>query len=276
MNRLFLTIAIAATLTCASLAQSTLTATVQDAAQTQTPATTVPQSPPQAPTQPTEASQPQSGTPRIAAGSIIPVQLTKTVDAKKAKTGDEVVAKVTQDLRTATGEVLMPKDTKVIGHVTGAQARNKEQKESELAISFDHAVLKDGNSVQLPMSIQAVIGQQNNNNGGQSAPAGTYGGASPNTGGGMPAGGAGRTGSMGGSPPAPTPSAGGMAPPPPDENNPPSHPVINAQTQGVVGISDMTLGSAQSPDQGSLMTSEKNNVKLESGTMLLLKVKPQQ
>ena len=275
MNRLFLAIALAATLMgAASLAQSTLTATVQDAAQPQTPPTTATQSSPQAPAQPA-AGQPQSGTPRIAPGSIIPVQLTKTVDAKKAKTGDEVVAKVTQDLRTQSGEVLVPKDTKVIGHVTEAQARNKEQKESELAIAFDHAVLKDGNSVQLPMSIQAVIGQQNNNNGGESAPAGTYGGGSPNTGGGMPAGGAGRTGSMGGSPPPSTPSAGGMAPPPADENTPPSRPVINAQTQGVVGISNVTLASAESPNQGSRMTSEKNNVKLESGTMLLLKVKPQ-
>lgn len=275
MNRLFLAIALAATLMgAASLAQSTLTATVQDAAQPQTPPTTAPQSSPRAPAQPA-AGQPQSGTPRIAPGSIIPVQLTKTVDAKKAKTGDQVVAKVTQDLRTQSGEVLVPKDTKVIGHVTEAQARNKEQKESELAIAFDHAVLKDGNSVQLPMSIQAVIGQQNNNNGGESAPAGTYGGGSPNTGGGMPAGGAGRTGSMGGSPPPSTPSAGGMAPPPADENTPPSHPVINAQTQGVVGISNVTLASAENPNQGSRMTSEKNNVKLESGTMLLLKVKPQ-
>ncbi|HZC23015.1 MAG TPA: hypothetical protein VE866_06730, partial [Candidatus Binatia bacterium] len=60
--------------------------------------------------------------PKIAPGSVIPVQLTKTVDAKKAKTGDEVVAKVTQDMKTQTGEVLVPKDTKVTGHVTEAQA----------------------------------------------------------------------------------------------------------------------------------------------------------
>ena len=33
--------------------------------------------------------------PRIGSGSVIPVQLVKTVDAKKAKTGDEVEAKVT-------------------------------------------------------------------------------------------------------------------------------------------------------------------------------------
>ena len=100
---------------------------------------------------------------KIAPGSVIPVALTKSVDAKKAKTGDEIVAMVTMDMKVNTGEVIVPKDTKVVGHVTEAQARSKEQKESQLAIAFDQAVLKN-QQVPLPMSIQAVIGQQNNSN----------------------------------------------------------------------------------------------------------------
>src|SRR5580692_12551291 len=66
-----------------------------------------------------------SATPRLAPGSVIPVQLTKSVDAKKVKTGDEVVARVTQDLRNTAGTVIVPKDAKVLGHVTEAQPRNK-------------------------------------------------------------------------------------------------------------------------------------------------------
>ncbi|MGC2371204.1 MAG: hypothetical protein WA474_19190, partial [Candidatus Sulfotelmatobacter sp.] len=38
--------------------------------------------------------------PRIAPGSVIPVSLTKTIDAKKAKPGEEVMAKVTQDMKS--------------------------------------------------------------------------------------------------------------------------------------------------------------------------------
>src|ERR1700757_3794302 len=112
-----------------------------------------------APTQSATAGSP-TGTTRIAPGSVIPVELTKGIDAKKAKTGDPVEAKVTMDLKTNSGEVLVPKDTKVVGHVTEAQARSKEQKQSELAIAFDHAVVK-GDQMQLPMSIQAVIAPQN-------------------------------------------------------------------------------------------------------------------
>ena len=49
-------------------------------------------------------------------------------------------------------------------------------------------------------------------------------------------------------------------------------PPINAQTQGVIGISNVRLSQGSNGQQGSVLSSEKNNVKLESGTMLLLKV----
>ncbi len=115
---------------------------------------------------PAQPMAPESSDPappmRIAAGSVIPVSLTKTIDAKKAKTGDEVVAKVTADLKTSSGEMLVPKDTKVVGRVTEAQPRNKEQKESVIGIAFDRAVMKNGSEMQMPMSIQAIIGPQNN------------------------------------------------------------------------------------------------------------------
>jgi len=180
---------------------------------------------------------------------------------------------VTEDMKTESGEVLVPKDTKVTGHVTEVQARNKEQKESRLAIVFDRAVTKDGNTMQLPMSIQAVIGQQQNNN--LNALAGNEQAAVPSPGGGMPAGGGGggRTGSMS-SPQASNttrPAAGAGTPAPDTSSNGP-HPAINAQTQGVIGIANLTLSPASGGAQGSVMTSEKGNIKLESGTMLLLKV----
>jgi hypothetical protein len=208
---------------------------------------------------------------RIAPGSVIPVSLTKTIDAKKVKTGDEVVAKVTQDMKTNGGEVLVPKDTKVMGHVTEAQPRNKDQKESQVGIAFDRAVMKDGSAMQIPMSIQAIIGQQNdqNNSGSGSGEA-----ASPARGAS-----AGTTGSprggMGGSAPASTPSASsGSADTAGDaQAGKSSRPPITAQTEGVVGISDLKLSRAASnAADGSVVSSEKNNVKLESGTMMLLRV----
>ena len=97
-----------------------------------------------APNQTQASPAPSMATTRVAPGTVIPVQLSKSIDAKKAKTGEEVKAKVTEDMKTQSGEVLIPKDTEVLGHVTAAQARSKEEKESDLGIMFDRAVLKDG------------------------------------------------------------------------------------------------------------------------------------
>jgi hypothetical protein len=40
----------------------------------------------------------------------------------------------------------------------------------------------------------------------------------------------------------------------------------------VVGIADLKLSAAANTAQGSVISSEKNNVKLESGTLMLLRV----
>src|SRR5262249_58805326 len=85
-----------------------------------------------------------------------------------------------QDMKTNSGNVVLPKDTKILGHVTSAQARGKEQKESALSITFDHAVVK-GDQMPLPMSIQAVIVPSSSNPAGSG---GDEGGAVPPRGGG--------------------------------------------------------------------------------------------
>ena len=226
---------------------------------------------PPAPGQGGTPADPASQPPRIAPGSVIPVELTKTIDAKKAKTGDEVVAKVTQDMKSSAGDVIVAKDTKMVGHVTQAQARTKEQKESEVGITFDKAVNKSG-EMKLPMSIQAIIAPVNNTN---TNPAGDSGSApsGPVTGGATatsPMGG--RNAPMEGSGPAPSPSAvpnaGTNA-----SSGSSARPPINAKTEGVIGLPNVKLeGNAQNAAQGSVVSSEKNNVKLESGTLLLLRV----
>lgn len=207
---------------------------------------------------------------RIAPGSIIPVQLTKSVEAKKAKAGEEVTARVTQDLKTSSGQVLIPKDTEIVGHVTQAQTRSKGEKESDLGLSFDRAVLKDGNNMPLPASIQAVIAPQtmapSNNGEGTNAP-------TPSSNGGAFPSGGNRPGMQGG---------GSQQPPqnsPPDQtSNAPStqqsstRPPITSKTEGVVGLEHYKLSNSSDSKEGSVVSSDKGNVKLESGTLMLLRV----
>ena len=233
------------------------------------PGTVPPTEPQTSRPQATAPQTPPPGALKIAPGSVIPVQLTKTIDAKKAKQGDEVVAKVTIDMKTDGGQILVPKDTTVVGHVTEAQARNKEQKESQVGISFDKAKMKSGD-MPLPMSIQAIIAPLNNaDTGGDSG--GPRNG--PVTGGGTVASPMGsRNPPMEGSGPPPSPSAVPNAGTNTSSGSS-ARPPINANTQGVIGMPNVKLeANAQNAAQGSVVSSEKNNVKLESGTLLLLRV----
>ncbi len=233
--------------------------------------------PPSSETMPqAQQNQTQSATsgdsPHIAPGSVIPAQLMGSVDARKAKPGDAIEARITQDLTARNGELLVPKDTKVVGHVTEAQARTKEQKESQVGIAFDHAVMKDGSEVSLPMSIQAIVAPQilsaanNDDDEGAGSPS-----VAPSPGV-LPH--AGRSGGMGIG--AASPVAGSL----PTSREPPASAStvnrkrrsITANTQGIVGIPDLRLSTPGDTPQGSLIISEKNNVKLQSGTLMLLRV----
>jgi hypothetical protein len=263
----FLALLFAAALLCGSLlGQSPQSNDSGNMSPQQQPPSTQPAEPSSSPGQATAPTSAAGKSSRIAPGSVIPVQLTKSIDAKKAKKGDEVVVKVMQDLQNNGGTVIMPKDTKIVGHVTEAEARSKEQKESQLAIAFDHAVLKTGEQMQMPMSIQAIIAPPNRN------PAAEQPASSPSpAGGGAPASGGARAGSMGEnrapSPPASTGSAPTVA-----TTGTQAQPQITGNTQGVVGISNLKLSAAPDATLGSLVTSENKNVKIDDGTFLLLRV----
>jgi hypothetical protein len=212
---------------------------------------------------------------RMAPGSVIPVQLTKTVDVKKAKTGEQVTAKVLQDLKASNGMMLMPKDTEIVGHITEAQPKNKQDKESQVGIVFDHAVTQGGN-VSYPLSIQAVISptifQRPNNNGSEGAtqapsssmPTQTPGEAGRGMGSGQ---GAPSNAPPGGSAPENSGSQNGS-----NSNSQSAPPKITGQTQGVLGFSHMKLETPTSAAQPSVISSQKNNVKLQNGTLMLLRV----
>lgn len=266
-----LTIALAAGVLLAQTPQQAPTTTQEPPASTQPQTSTPPQT--TAPEQPggtTPSATPEQNAAHIAPGSIIPVRLTKTVDAKKAKQGDQIVATIPGDLKATNGQVVVPKDTKVIGHITEAQKRSKDQKESQLGIAFDQMTMQNGQQVQLPMSIQAIIAPPKTNAtaASENQPPGSASGSSSN----YPSG-AGRSGTMGGNPSAPaTPPTTESAPPNTQAQSAPNPPVTE-DTKGMVGYKDMTLGEPNATS-GSVVTSEKNNVKLEDGTLVLLRVSP--
>ena len=229
----------------------------------------------------------------MAAGTTIPAALTKPVDARKAKPGDEIAAKTTQEVRSTSG-VVIPRGSRLIGHVTDAKAKAKGDSESALGIAFDHAVLKNGQQVPLNASIKAIAAAANSTSAsmGDDALAGNSslgsqaaGNVSPAEGGGGGLlGGAGRT--VGGATSAVGNTAGGVAS---GVGNTAAGVGANAggavngaagqltsSSQGVIGLNGLQLNSAASnATQGSVITSAGKDVKLDTGTQMLLQVNQQ-
>ncbi len=88
-------------------------------------------------------------------GSILYAELSKTVDAKKAKTGDPVSAVLLADL-LSHGKVVARRDSKLVGHVTEAQAHSKDTPESRLGIVFDKLIVKGGQEIPFISVLMAL------------------------------------------------------------------------------------------------------------------------
>jgi hypothetical protein len=202
-------------------------------------------------------------------GTIIRVELAKSVEAKKAQVGDEVMARTLDDLLSNNKDGLAPKGCKVLGHVVEVSPRQGDSA-SVLGIAFDKMVLKNGTEVPLKASVQAIGTPESSTVAGNYEPmggTGNGGGISP-----MPSGGRGGYGA-----PAPDTSmpgnvsATGTASPAADSATA-IHGQLSPSAQGVVGMSGVSLSTGASQD--SRLSSQKHNVKLDSGTQMILRVIP--
>jgi hypothetical protein len=92
----------------------------------------------------------------LANGTPMLLELNNSVDSKKAKVGDAIVAHTTVALKSNDDRTILPKGAKVEGHITQADAKSKGASESALGIQFDKAILKDGGEITLAAVIQAL------------------------------------------------------------------------------------------------------------------------
>jgi len=212
-------------------------------------------------------------------------ELVHALDAKSAKAGDEVTAKVTEDVKS-NGKVVVHKGSKLMGHVTEVQARSKGSADSRLGIVFDKAVLRGGEEMSFSGAVQALAPPANaallagaDESSSLSSPSLAGGGAHRSGGGGLlggttstatgVVGGATSTvtgtttGTVNGTLSGATGIAGGLT----------ADGRLTSASQGAIGLQGLTLNSTTaSSSQGSVISSASRNVRLESGTQMLLKV----
>ncbi len=229
----------------------------------------------------------------VASGTAFNAALSSPVDSKKCKPGDAVNAHTTETVKSE-GKTVIPKGSKLVGHVTQASARAKGESESALGIVFDKAILRNGQEIPLSAGIQAIAAAQS----GASA-AGTdldaFGGAGASAGGSGAAGGRGALGGVssaaGGAVGAVTNTAANVGAVAGGAVNTAAANAggsvagaskgavgglnaagqLTSNSQGVFGLNGLNLSAAASnATQGSVITSTGKNVHLDSGTRMLL------
>jgi hypothetical protein len=82
-------------------------------------------------------------------------QLQGKLDSKAAKAGDRVVLKIADKVQSADGTTIA-KGTLLVGHITEVQAHDSDRAIAQIAIAFDRAEMKGGQSVPVHSLIRTV------------------------------------------------------------------------------------------------------------------------
>lgn len=237
----------------------------------------------------TAAAQNGQANAGLANGTTFNTALSSPVDSKKCKPGDAVNAHTTEAVKSE-GKTIIPKGSKLVGHVTQASARANGEADSAVGIAFDKAILKNGQEVPLNVAIQALAASQSS-----ASMAGTdmdaMGGMSGSAASSSAAAGRGALGGV-------TPTAGGAVGTVTNTASRTADGAVNATTnaagsvaaaskgavgglnsagqltsssQGVFGLNGVNLSAAAAnATEGTVITSAGKNVHLDSGTRMLL------
>jgi hypothetical protein len=200
-------------------------------------------------------------------GTVLSVELSMKLDAKRCRANDKIEARTVADL-LVHGQIVVPRNSEIVGHITEAKAHNKSSPGSRLGITFDRLLVKDGREIPLQMTVQAIARPLAA--AADASGPGSYGDASamPQ----MP-----RGGVLAPSRPATahgvTPVSPSHVPDPPSGKNPRpanSNPnALDSTSRGVFGINGLSLDWS---GPVSVLSSSQGNVRLDSGTQFALRV----
>jgi hypothetical protein len=214
---------------------------------------------------------------RLPSGTTINVELKDSLDSKKVKPGDPVKLKTTEAYKS-NDQIVLPKGTQLLGHVTQATVKEKGQNGSSLGIALDKAILKNGEEMPLNATMQAMAsgdlgvggsGSVTSPGLGEPGPGIATGGARP----GMSATGSTtqlpNPGNQVNSSINPVPGVAGAS-----DNGLNSAGQLTPNSHGVYGMEGLTLQlAAGDSTQGTMILSTGKSVHLDGGTKILLVTK---
>jgi hypothetical protein len=92
----------------------------------------------------------------IVGHGAFPVKVLKTLDSSRLKEGDTVEVETAGGFKLPDG-TLVPKGSKLTGHVTAAKARSKGDPDSQLILTFDRLTITNGKQLSVKGTVQAVF-----------------------------------------------------------------------------------------------------------------------
>ena len=196
--------------------------------------------------------------------------LTNTLESGTATNGQQLILRTVSDV-VVDREIVIPKGSKVLGHITQVITKGKSGSQSALAIVIDKAVVKDGAEIPVQAIIAAVAAPRD----GSLSDDPTYGmmhSNEPKMTGSASAGSLAGTGTLSPSSKASSTAAVATA----DVKGRMDEPfLLNENSQGAVGYEGLSLSwSLASPPPFTVFASKRKNLKLETGTQMLLRMAP--
>ena len=184
--------------------------------------------------------------------------LGKGIDAKKAKQGDAVTAKLTDDVKIP-GSVDLPRNTVLLGHIDQVQP-SENKGDSSIQVTFDKAQLKNGQQLAIKATIMQIAAPPSAMRNQEAATPGSS-AATPNSP--APSGGGPSGGGMNSPQSAPRPAASNMPSVAPDSPQP------SGQQTGIPGVQ---LQSDIHQSDSAVFSAKKKNVHLDDGTQLMMAI----
>jgi len=195
--------------------------------------------------------------------------VTKTLDSKNTIAGQELILITISDV-VVDREIVVPKGSSVVGHITKVIPKGKDGTPAALAIVIDRAVTTDGANIGLQAIIAAVAAPKDTSL--SSDP--TYGMMRSNEPkmAGASAGSAARTGDLTASSKASSTAAVATAE---LKGTMDSSLLLDENSQGAIGYDGVSISwSLASPPPLTIFTTKNKNLKLFAGTQVLLRMIP--
>lgn len=211
------------------------------------------------------AAQTSNGQPQV---SNLLAVLTKSIETKTAKAGDELVLRSISDL-SVDGEIVISRGSQLTGRLVEVVLRDKENPDTLLAFSVEKAVLKNGAEIPLQAIVAALAAPRKES----LATDPTFGmlhSNEPKMVGGAQS--AASSGSLGASSKSSANAAVATANLIGKLDQPT---ILDADSQGAVDIEGLKITwRLLAPPPVTVISSRSKNLKLDSGTQVLLRMAP--